>query len=397
MALYKVCELGGLLWAGVLFGLPMIAAQQPTDPDTGTVAGEVVFGDTQLPARFAGVILLGIPSGPVSTPQTHADAGQGKTATDVFGSEERVQVVTDLDGNYVATHVVPGDYYVLPGMVGYVEPAATVQAAMDAGADMTKPIPGIPMVHVTAGATARQNLTLARGGTVSGRVLWDDGSPIPHAVVAVEAAKEGGKKLPPPFGALNWASAVMGGGTFSITDDLGQYRTAGLAPGKYVAVAVVVPAGQNSTHSGKTTMVHSDVGLTAYAPESFRRSGAKLIAVSAGQEQSGEDITISLTGTHSVSGRVVAAEDGHRLSSGTVQLEDTSDPQLKRSAHVDASGNFTVQVVPSGTYHLTVSGASDAGQSYKGGEQSVAVTDSDLVGISVTLQPAKSAQGSGSP
>src|ERR1700722_20524592 len=39
MALYRVCGLGGLLWAGMAFGLPMTAAQQPTDPDTGTVAG----------------------------------------------------------------------------------------------------------------------------------------------------------------------------------------------------------------------------------------------------------------------------------------------------------------------------------------------------------------------
>jgi protocatechuate 3,4-dioxygenase beta subunit len=377
-------------------GLPMAAAQQ-ADPSTGTVTGQVIFGDSQLPARFAGVMLLGVPSGSTLTSQSNANTGQAKPATDVFGSEERVQVVTGLDGSYTATHVVPGEYYAFPEMAGYVEPAAMLQAAMDAGTDMTKQIPGIPIVHVAAGASAQQNLTLTRGGAVSGHVLWDDGSPIPHAVVAVQPAKEDGKKLPSQFGALNWASAVMGGGAFSITDDLGQYRIAGLAPGKYVAVAVVMAVGQFATHSGKTTMTRSDVGLTAYAPESFRKSGAKPIAVSAGQEQGGEDITLSLTGIHSVSGRVVSAEDEHGMSSGMVQLKDMSDPDLKRSAHVDSNGNFTVQAVPSGTYQLTVTGAADAGRNYADGDQSVVITDSDVVGVSIALQSSKNAKGNASP
>jgi hypothetical protein len=345
---------------------------------------------------IADVILLEVPSGPALTSQPNGNAGQGKAATDASGSGKRFQAVTGLDGSYTATHIVPGDYYAVPLMAGYAEPVSMVQAAMDAGADLTKPIPGIPIVHVSAGVTSRQDLTVVRGGAVSGRVLWDDGSPVPGAGVKVKLAKEDGKKLPPQFGALDWGQDDDGD-MFSRTDDLGQYRIAGLAPGKYVAVAVVIGPGSSATHAGKTTMTESDLELTAYAPESFRKSGAKPIDVSAGQEQIGEDITFSLTGTHSVSGRVVSTEGGHGISSGLVQLKDASDPALTRSAHVDSNGNFTVQAVPSGTYNLTAQHAADAGRSYDEGKQSVIVMDSDVVGVSVALQPSANAPGKNSP
>lgn len=158
-------------WIVVAMGcaLPLAAAQQ-ADPTTGTVTGQVICGDTQLPARFADVILLEVPSGPALTSQPNGNAGQGKAATDASGSGKRFQAVTGLDGSYTATHIVPGDYYAVPLMAGYAEPVSMVQAAMDAGADLTKPIPGIPIVHVSAGVTSRQDLTVVRGGAVSGRV-----------------------------------------------------------------------------------------------------------------------------------------------------------------------------------------------------------------------------------
>lgn len=381
MSVCNVRGVRGLVLVVVSCVLPTARAQE-ADPTAGSVTGQVVCGDTQRPARFAGVLLLLVPS--------------TTAAAKPVESGERAQVLTGLDGSYTATHLAPGDYYAFASMAGYVQPASMVQALMEAGADMTKPIPGIPLVHVSAGGTVRQNLTLLRGGVVSGHVLWDDGSPIPRALVTVQLANGDGRKLPSQFGSLDWASAMMGGGMFSMTDDLGQYRIAGLAAGKYVAVAVVAGHGQFATRGGRTSMSSSDVGLVAYAPGSFRKDGAKPIAVSAGQEQSGEDITLSLTGTHSVSGRVISAEDGHGISFGVVRVEDARDNALNRLAHVDTSGGFNVEAVPPGTYQLTVSGAVDAGRSYADGNQSVVVGDTDVVGLSVTLQPSKNAQGNGS-
>jgi len=78
-----------------------------------------------------------------------------------------------------------------------------------------------------------------------------------------------------------------------------------------------------------------------------------------------------------------------------------------RGAGVDASGGFSVTFVPPGTYNLTVTEAQDTQpskkqptgiikfttpettRSYEDGKQSVIVTDSDVVGLSVELTPSK--------
>jgi len=385
----------GLVLIGMSCTLPMASAQQ-ADPATGTVTGQVVCGDTQRPARFAGVLLLAVVGASAST-QPNASAVQGSGAGNGYGDGEKVQVLTGLDGSYTASHVAPGDYYAFPAMAGYVLPASLVQAAMDSGADMTKPLAGVPVVHVSAGVTVRQDLVLVRGGVVSGHVLWDDGSPVPRAVVMVQVANADRSKMSMQFGSLEWASALTGGGLSTQADDLGQYRIAGLAAGKYLVYALVVGHGQFATHAGKTTMTSSDVTLFAFAPDAFRKSEAKPIAVSAGQEQSGVDITVNLAGTHSVSGRVVSAEDGHGIGLGVVFLRDAGDTSLMRFAHADATGSFTVQAVPSGSYNLTVGDVVDGGRSYIGAKQTVVVGDTDVAGVNVTLQPGKNAPGNGSP
>lgn len=147
--------------------------------------------------------------------------------------------------------------------------------------------------------------------------------------------------------------------------------------------------------------------LVFYAPAMFHKADAKPVTVHAGDEITGEDVTIKVTGMHGVSGRVVSVEDGHGLNAGAVELTDASDKDVIRSASVDASGNFVVEFVPSGTYNLTVAGGVDTElakkdpkrqlsfttpdvlRSYEGGNQSVVVTDSDVTGLNIALQPAK--------
>jgi len=145
------------------------------------------------------------------------------------------------------------------------------------------------------------------------------------------------------------------------SDDLGQFRIAGLAPGEYLVKATMQVRSGFAMQRGVMNMagLGADKPLVAYAPASFHKSGAKAVTLVAGQEVSGEDVTINLVGTHSVSGRVVSAEDGHGINAGSVELTDASDKDLVRGAAVDASGNFTVGFVPAGTYNLVVTGGAD--------------------------------------
>jgi hypothetical protein len=405
---YRLCGVRAWVLAAVVGALPVVAQQ------VGSVSGHVTCGDTQRPARFAGVMLLGVPKGaPQTPPNPNADAATIKAAMNsAMDSMNVVQTQTGMDGSYVAANVAPGDYYVFASVPGYVQPSAMVQAAMDAGADMTKPLPGVPVVHVSAEGGGSADITVERGGAVTGHVLWDDGSPATRAMVTVESTKASDKKLPPGFAMLGIAGGLGGSGVLSFSDDLGQYRIAGLAPGEYLVKATLTVHSNFAMQRGVMNMagLGADKPLVAYAPGSFHKSGAKPVTVSAGQEAGGEDLTINLVGTHSVSGRVVSAEDGHGVNAGNVELTDASDKDVVRGAAVDASGNFTVGFVPAGTWHLAVSGGADTEpsknkptgivrftvpetvRSYEDGKQSVVVGDSDVVGLNIALQPSKNAK-----
>jgi len=273
---------------------------------------------------------------------------------------------------------------------------------------MTKQLAGVQMVHVSGEGGSSADVTVERGGAVTGHVLWDDGSPAARAMITVVSTKASNQKLPPGFAMLGIAGG-LGGGVLSFSDDLGQYRVAGLAPGEYVVKATLTIRSNFAMQRGVMNMagLGADKPLVVYAPASFHKSEAKAVTVTAGQEQSAEDVTINLAGTHSVSGRVVSAADGHGLNAGAVELTDGTDSDLVRGAAVDASGNFTVGLVPAGTYNLTVSGGADTQpsknkpsgmvrftmpetvRSYEDGKQSVVVGDTDVVGVNVALQPSK--------
>jgi hypothetical protein len=266
----------------------------------------------------------------------------------------------------------------------------------------------VSIVHVAADRSVASDLTVERGAAVSGKVMWDDGSPAPRVSMTVETKADAdagkAKDLPPQFSLLS-----LGGGYFATTDDLGQYRIAGLAAGSYIVKATLQV--QNSFRMTSGTMNLKNLGagkpLVIYAPTTFHKAEAKAVTLQAGDEHSGEDVTINLAGMHSVSGTVASAEDHHGINSATVELTDANDKDLVRSAGVDAAGNFTVTFVPPGTYNLTVTGAADTQpskkqptglirmtmpetvKSYADGKQSVVMTDSDVVGLVIELTPDK--------
>ena len=56
---------------------------------------------------------------------------------------------------------------------------------------------------------------------------------------------------------------------------------------------------------------------------------------------------------------MASAVDHHGLNAGTVTLIDTTDKNVHRAGSVDATGAFTVDYVPAGTYTLEVTEGAD--------------------------------------
>jgi hypothetical protein len=364
------------------------------------------------------VMLFGVPKAVTAAAPPLADDADAATIKARLKSVMQdgpsfVQGQTDTEGSYSIANVPPGDYYVFAMQPGYVSPMTLVQADQAAGVDLSKPLPGVPMVHVSAEHTSTMDLAMQRGAVLTGRVLWDDGEPVPKAIVQVVDPKgvdaKGDEITPPPQFQMLAVAGALGGGPVSIADDRGQYRIVGLPPGSYLVKATVQLQSGFAMQSGVMNLnaAMSVKPLVIYAPAELHRNGAKAVDLVRGEVHEGTDITVNLGGMHSVSGRVTSAEDHHGINSGTVQLRDATDKTFVRSAGVDEAGNFTVAFVPAGTYKLTVMGAADTEpskkapqgivkfaeqhtlRSYDEGSGSVIVTDGDVTGQNVELTPSK--------
>ncbi len=400
----------GLPAALVLVGLGQSALAQATPASstgTGTVTGHVICDDTQRPARFAGVLLFGVPAQVTVTapPQDPNDPAAIKKALHAgLGNVNLSQGKTGLDGSFVLNDVPPGDYYAFASAPGYVAGATMVQAAYAAGADPKKLIPGVKIVHVVADRTALADVVAQRGASVSGHVTWDDGTPVSQVILqALSPGKQ--TKLPPEFAMLAGMGA-MNNAPGMITDDQGRFRLAGLLPGEYVLKASLSTATQVGFAGGaiQINSMMNATPLVLYAPGTSHQANAKSIDLAKGEDRTGEDVSIRLGGMHSVSGRIRAVADGHGINSAAVKLTDVNDKDFSRSTGVDADGAFTVTLVPPGIYKVEVTDAEDTRvsakkstglikfdmpdtvRSYDEATGSVVVTDSDLTGQNFDLR-----------
>jgi hypothetical protein len=358
-------------------------------------------------------MLFGVPKAIApEQPKIGANSDPAQIAAAIKARRGNMNVVmtqTGLDGSFVASGVAPGDYYVFGSVAGYVQPRNIVQAAFDAGADLSKPISGVPIVHVASERSSQADVTVDRGAAISGGVVWDDGSPVTHAIVTVVSANSKTETLPVEFNMLALSSGLGGGGIVSISDDLGHFRIAGLAPGDYFVKATFQASSQIAMQRGvmSASSFTAASPLVVFAPAALHKAEAKAVTLHAAEDRGDEVVTISLTGMRTVSGRVASAEDHHNVNSGRVTLEDPKDKDFSRSAGVDANGDFSLTFVPPGTYNLVVTDAADTEpskkeptgilkisvdhtlRSYEDGKQSVIVGENDVTGLSFELAPAK--------
>jgi hypothetical protein len=374
-------HIAAICCAFAFFAIPAARALAQRGGPVGSVSGTVIAGDTQQPARFVQVMLQSTSGG---SPQERGFGGM-------------VQSHTELDGTFFAGNVAPGDYYVTAWSPGYIPVRLMLQSGLDAGADPADLLRQIPVVHVSADTTSNVNVTMQRGGTLSGRIVWEDGSPAAGlAVTASNTAPEAATEATMPVELAAITSPASNTG--ALTDDRGNFRVTGLPNGSYVLEVTIegrAQFGGFQRGGAQTSPIH------VYGTGVFHKADAKPIPLRTGDERNDLRMVIDLHGLHTVTGHVLSATPGQSVASGRVSLADATDPALQLSGSIDAEGAFTVRYVPSGTYTLTVAGAStQASTGYRGRggfiaggtafqpfSQSESVTDTDLSGLSLTLTP----------
>jgi hypothetical protein len=405
-----VCGVGlvTLFWAlgaqaqNAVVTTPASAAAQAA----GVVTGRVVAQDTQQPARFVQVMLQNVAAATSRGDMTitfQGEGGDGPPQVRVGGGGS-LNTRTDAEGNFTLEGVVPGDYYATASAPGYVPLRLLLQAAVSAGADPASLLAAIPQVHVDVQGSSSVTVNLERGGTISGKVAWEDGSPAAGISLSAIAATVGSTGSTASLAGTAQLPAVLqriqspGGVTnFATTDDRGVFRISGLPSGDYLLRSVIQPPVQQGRGRG----FQFGSAIWVYSPGMFRKADAKAITVKAGEERTDVRMVIDLRSLRTVSGHASAAS-GPSVASGRVTLVDPNNTDLQLYGSIAPNGDFSVRYVPAGSYTLQVSGASSRVASGRGRDNSepsvsfqpftqpVLVSDTDVTGVGVSLTPVAS-------
>jgi hypothetical protein len=336
-------------WTYVFFALcsciahAQQAASSRAKEPTGTVTGHVLCADTNLPARFASVLLQPVYE---AVPPTPASGKEEQISRPTITISQ-----TMLDGSYSITGVHPGRYYVIVEKPGYLSPLNQLTREQmnkpdEAAAALIAKL--LVPVTVTAAHTAQADVRIYRGGTISGTVRFDDGGVNGGGKIALLRKNKDGKWDPIRTNGLS----VFGGNT---ADDLGRYRFSGLPAGEYLVNATLDVSEvkvDNVFGQNHSTYFSSGYSLSIYSGGAVRERDAKSIKLADGEEADLVNIDIPLSTLHSVSGTIVNAS-GAVVNAGTVSLLYADDNTELVSTTVGADDQaFHFYFVPEGEYTL---------------------------------------------
>ncbi|PYR26252.1 MAG: hypothetical protein DMF98_09555 [Acidobacteria bacterium] len=355
------------------FLVALFIGQAAAPAATGVITGRVTAEGTNAPVAGARVVVMtaGRRAGPMGPPP---------------------QATTDQDGRFAFDKLAPGEYGLNVQKTGF----APTNESMTRQRTFT----------VAAGQTLAVDLHLQRGGVITGRVLDERGEPMTDVRIMAM------RRMPVPINAgpgpqfltapMQWPQQ---------TNDLGEFRVAGLAPGEYVIAAVPYGfsgfGGPGVTPRSSAGAAHTTT-VTTFYPGTADQADAQVVTVAAGAEVGNIVFAVQTAAAFRVSG-IVVDESGAPIENAMVMLagDPHSGPMMGAvgSGRSDAAGRFAIDDVPAGTYRANASvmmssGGGGIGAISSGGYFSfssrmtggieqpaeVTVTDADVKGVRVVTR-----------
>lgn len=312
---------------------------------TGRIRGRIVAADTGAPVRRAQVRITG-------------NAVAMKTS------------LSDGDGRYEFRDLPAGRFTLAAQKPGYM----TVQYGQ------TRPFESGKTIELAeAQVLDKADISMPRGSVIAGRIIDEFGEPIADvAVAAMRSTWSNGKRR------LQAAGRAAG------TNDLGQYRIFGLAPGDYYVsatfrggdMAMMEMAMAAATGGGGSAGPSGSTPNSGYAPTYFpgTTSGgdAQKITLNVGQEAQGTDFALLPVRLAKISGTVIGS-DGKPAEGTTINaLPRVAGDDImfgpSTSARADKIGSFTLTNVPPGEYTLQTRGTAFMTSSNDGGRMVFTMT-----------------------
>lgn len=313
-------------------------AAGPQEPKS-SVWGRAISEETGRPLRHVRVVLLSLT----------ARATERST-------------LTNARGEFRLSRMPEGIYLATVDVAGMLAPASfiEVQQFQSRRFDIAEIQNQFEIVQVDGTSDREIVVRARRGGSISGRVVYEDGDPAVNVQVKILRQRNGrvgemiSSRNPLTYYGLR-------------TDDRGVFRAAGLAPGEYL-----VGVSENLAHNPEQEnippmLIGGTHLLTIYHPSTTDIKKATAVSIEAGAELSDVNITIPDIPTRTLKGIVRGRIDRRPLAKAKILLEPLPDAgnsvenvrneavALTQVVETDEQGRWQLNEVPDGVYKLHVS------------------------------------------
>ncbi len=340
-----------ILILGAFVPLAFGQTTQVPPASTGSVEGTVVNASTREPLKKAWVTM-------------RKEGGQAPGTT--LGN------LTDATGRFALKNVEPGRYHLSAERNGFVR-----QMHGQQGPDSPETI-----LNISPGQAIRDiQIAMIPSAVISGRVYDDDSEAVVNASVTVlKFIYHEGKRELRPAGSAQ-------------TNDLGEFRIFGLAPGSYFISATFAGWGRPPLAGGANTASKGspddEMGFApTYYPGSNDLARAIPVEVRAGEELPGLDINLLSTRAVRVRGRIISPVTGKGEARAWIMLMQRDSKVRSFSASATTSvnnpqGEFEIRGVVPGSYTLIAN--SFTGEEVYQARIPLEVGPSDIDGLIIPL------------
>lgn len=349
--------------SALLLLLPvLLPAQPPAQAPAKTVAkpedlcslsGRILNGVTGEPIRRATLNLMRADPSPNDPPLLYTTS-------------------SNAEGQFAMKDIEPGKYRLNATRNGFVSLVYGARNQMR---------PGTTLTFIRQQQMTDLTLKMTPHGVVVGRILDEEGEPVANARVMLQSYRyvTGRKQLSPSGGA-------------TVSNDLGEYRVFGIAPGKYFLSVTPAPTNPGFAQDRSVSSGPDEDYVATYYPGTIDPAAAAQIDVSPGAQLRGMNMTLSKMRAVTLRGRVTHGLPGRQ----NIQVLLTSrNPaalmSINRSSPADATGNFTIRYATPGAYFL-VAIINEPGGSRQG-RLPVDVGNAPMEGLVITIGPGITVKG----
>ena len=305
-----------------------------------TVSGRVVNAVTGEPVRRAAVNAVRLDGGPVRS------------------------AMADTEGQFSLPDLPPGSLRITASRDGFIPLAPGKLLAIDPGRSISD-----------------LRIKLNPESIVTGRVVDEEGEPMRNVNISLQQ-----------YRFIQSPRQLVTVEPTATTNDLGEYRLFGVAPGQYALSATLTSTRLTFPVVRSAESPAQDTYVTTYFPGTTDASAAAPIRIAPGSQLRGLDLTLVKTPTFHVRGRVVHGMSG-RPNVSIVHLVARGSALLgaRRASAVDPSGNFDISGVPPGAYTLSATFNNSTGA--RRARMTIEVRRADIDGLNLTAIPDVSVKG----